>query len=116
MAGAYFNIAGANGWPATLSSIYSIRVSTPTGLVPTNIVSCCTNGNVVIELPAVSVNTTFTLTFTGPVNTITKTATLSANPSVTLTTPMPLTPGINSLSLTSSGAISAVKVVSKADC
>ena len=112
--GVFVNFAGAKGWPAALSSSYTIQAEKPGELVAHEVVSCCSSGNVKIKLPAAAASTVYTLTFTSPSNTLTQTVTVSSDPKVTLSTSMPVSAGTVSLSI-STKPVTQVRVVSKAN-
>lgn len=76
-AGGVFSFTNGLGYPIDLTNTaFSVSLSAIVNNVvtpyPVSVVSCCSGNSISLVLPATAFNTKLTITFTGPVNTVTK--------------------------------------------
>lgn len=104
-AGGVFTFSGGSNYPASFAdTAFSVTVSTTSAsnvvtYYPLTVISCCANNVFSLVLPATAIGTAISITFTGPVNSNTKTFTSSSALTTTATlnssTPAPV--GLNTV-------------------
>ena len=120
-AGAVVSLTDGGGYPTTIDGfIFSVEITSDGNNFPFNVVSCCSSNSVSFEVPAAADGTTYTFTFRGPVNTVTKTykALTSYTPTGTINN-NPYSVGTQTVSFTDletvSSTITSIKLVSILD-
>lgn len=120
--GGIISVSNGGGYPTSIDGkAFSITLTANSVIYPVTIVSCCTSNTVSLEIPAAPTGTAFTLTFTGPTGSSTKTYSIldSLTPTASITTAMPLAVGANTISFSATNSlavtISSIKLVSTID-
>ena len=121
-AGGVISLTNGGGYPASIDGVsFSIAITSGGLPIPVNIVSCCASNAVDLLIPAAADGTVFTITFKGPVNTITKTytAATASTPTASLTSAASVSGGSNTIVFSATNAvaatISSIKLVSTID-
>lgn len=69
-AGGIVTIANGGGYPSSIDgNKFTITLTSGKNSYPVNIVSCCASNTIQLELPPAANGTSFTIMFTGPINT-----------------------------------------------
>jgi hypothetical protein len=111
LAGGIVTLYNGGGFPSSIDGlIFSVALTAGSQTYPINVVSCCNGNNISLLIPPTTVATLFTLTFKGPVNTLTKTyfTDPSLTPTGTITSPANLTVGANTISFTVSSSSATI--------
>jgi hypothetical protein len=122
IAGAIVSVTNGGGYPSSIDGkTFSLTLTAGGVIYPVKVVSCCSSNGLSLAIPAAPAGTSFTITFKGPVNSNTKTYTLSSSltPNASITSATSVPAGSNSIQLTQTSAsavtINSIKLISTVD-